>query len=376
MLLLAIGALFGCSSDAIDADADAEPSEPEPVELQPVALQEVFRAEASVPLSATALAWNAAVSGELWVTLRQFPSGKPCTNAVKTGCSALQGVAAVVADATSDAPEAVLKEDGNSWHFMRMPTAIAWGEGELFASCGEARTDNFEDDEVPYAGPVLWSSSPEIFGVEPLPSQNGTHLDMLHATPWCMGIAHEAKNAYWAVNGDASSLDRYDFHMPHQIGGEDHQDGEVHRYAKGEFSRVEGVPSHAAYDAATGLVYLADTGNSRVLVMDPSTATPGGPIATYEPLHASGEMVGATVEDFVPEGSLEQPSGLVLHDGELIVTDHATSQVHVYSLASRKLVASYDTELPSGSLAGVSVGPDDKIYLTDMQRGCVYRFER
>ena len=62
---------------------------------------------------------------------------------------------------------------------MRRPSAIAWGDEQLFSTCGEALTDNYEDDATPYAGPALWSSDPSIFGVEPLPEQNGTHLDLL-----------------------------------------------------------------------------------------------------------------------------------------------------------------------------------------------------
>ncbi len=342
--------------------------------LETVGLFEVFIPQTRVKLSATALAFNRAVPGELWVALRQFPSGKPCTEADDSGCAALPGVMAVVTEATSSAPQAELKEDGNSWHFMRRPTAMAWGDGPLFASCGEAYTDNFEDIPVPYAGPVLWSSDPTIFGVEPTAGQNGTHLDMLHETPYCMGIAWERDNAYWAVNGDAGSLDRYDFHAPHQIGGEDHADGEVYRYAKGEFLRVPEVPSHAAWDTARQLVYLADTGHGRIISVDPSTATRVGDIATYEELHGSGEMGGATVTELVPAGALEQPSGLYFANDRLFVTDNATSRIHVFDTSGNEL-ESLDTGLPAGSLAGITLGPDEKIYFTDMLTGRVHAVE-
>ncbi len=372
-LLLSAIALVGCSSQAL-GERDGDELGDVPVQPRLVELSVVYEPTARVPLSATALAFSAVAPDELWVTLRQFPSGKPCTTTDQSGCDALRGLAAIVSDATSTEPTATLKEDGNSWHFMRLPTAIAWGEGELMATCGEARTDNFEDEDVPFAGPVLWSSSPEIFGVEPLPGQNGTHLDMLHETPFCMGIAHEAGSAYWAVNGDAGSLDRYDFHAPHQIGGEDHEDGEVHRYAKGEYLRVPGVPSHAAFDS--GYVYLADTGHGRVLRVDPSTARAGGSIATYEPLHASGEMVGAEVLELVAPGKLELPSGLVVAGAELFVTDNASSRVYVFALQSGVVTHVYDTALAAGSLAGLAIGPDGRVYLTDLLTGTVYRFER
>lgn len=376
--LLTVFGSLGCSSASIDDDGQTDTPTAMPADyglgdgtLSSVELQEIYRPTARVPLSATALAWNAAVPGELWVTLRQFPSGKPCTETNSTGCAALQGLAAVISGADV-APAAELKEDGNSWHFMRRPSAIAWGDGKLFSTCGESLTDNYEDDSVPYAGPVLWSSSPQIFGVEPNAGQNGTHLDMLHETPYCMGIAHEAGNAYWAFNGNVGSLDRYDFHAPHPIGGEDHADGEVYRYVLGELLRTPEVPSHLAYDAKRKLVYVADTGHGRVLAVDPSTASLGGAIDVYEELQGSGEMVGATVTELVPAGALQAPSGIALVADVLYVTDNATSVIHAFD-TSGKALASLDTALPAGTLSGIAVGPDKKLYFTDLLTGIVRR---
>jgi len=361
----------GCSSEPLEGARGTEPPATEPLSLT-----SLYVPMESVPLSATSLAFNEAVEGELWVALRQFPSGRPCNqeNSDEAACRALRGAMAVVTNATADAPSAVIKRDGNAFHFMRRPTQLAWGEGLLFASCGEALTDNFEDDATPYAGPVLWSSDPAIFGVRPTAEQNGTHLDMLHETPFCMGIAHESGNAYWVFNGDAGALDRVDFHTPHQIGGEDHSDGEVHRYATGQLLRVPEVPSHLAYDERRKLVYVADTGHSRVLAVDPSTAQPGGPITVYEVLQSSGMMDGARVIELVPPGLLQRPSGLALANEMLYVTDNANSTIHVFD-TSGKLLRVLDTGLPGGSLAGVTVGPDSKLYLTDLLTGAVYRAE-
>lgn len=355
-------------------DPDPEPPRLGDGTLDSVTLNELFRPATARPVHATALAFNRSAAGELWITLRQPPSGLPCTSMDDRGCSALPGAVAILSNATADAPaDAVLKEDGNSWHFMRRPTAIAWGEGELFATCGEARTDNYEDEATPYAGPVLWSSDPAIFGVEPRADQNGTHLDMLHETPYCMGIAHESGNAFWTFNGDAGSLDRYDFHTPHPIGGEDHADGEVFRYIAGELARMPEVPSHLAYDAERGVVYVADTGHARVLSVDPKGATRGGKITVYEALHDSGEMLGAEVTELAP-GTFEQPSGLALSGRTLYVTDTATSRIHAVSLSGEPL-ESLDTGLPAGSLGGITLGPDDKLYFTDLSTGAVWRID-
>jgi hypothetical protein len=368
--------LAGCASDSLDEnepDPDAVPTGGTS-STKPVSLTQVYAPSARVPLSATSLAFNQASDGELWVALRQFPSGLPCTMADDRGCAALPGVMAVVRDATGAAPHGTIEQDGNAWHFMRRPTALAWGDGLLFASCGEALTDNYEDVNIPYAGPALWSSDLSIFGVKPEADQNGTHLDMLHETPYCMGIAHEAGNAFWAFNGDAGSLDRVDFHAPHQIGGEDHSDGEVHRYVAGQLLREPEVPSHLAYDAESGLVYAADTGHDRVVSVDPSSATPSGDIDVWEMLQASGAMEGATVREIVPPGVLQKPSGLALANGHLYVTDNATSRIVVFDTDGR-LEKIYDTALPPGSLAGVTLGPDGNLYLGDLKTGAVQRVE-
>jgi hypothetical protein len=372
-LLLGSACCVGCSSQPIDDGPSAPPEAPPP---ETMALEQVYAPKAKVPLSATSLAFNATVDDELWVTLRQFPTGLACnkTNTDVAACSALQGAVAVVSKATGESPSAVIKQDGNSLHFMRRPTQLAWGEGLLFASCGEALTDNFEDVDIPYAGPVLWSSDPEIFGVKPKADQNGTHLDMLHETPYCMGIAHESGNAYFAFNGDAGALDRVDFHAPHQIGGEDHADGEVHRYVTGELLRVPEVPSHLAYDEERGLVYVADTGHGRVISVDPSTATPDGTIDVYEVLQASGRMKGTRVVELVPAGLLQKPSGLAFANDTLYVTDNATSLIYLLDV-SGKILSVVDTKLPAGSLSGIVVGPDQKLYLGDLLTGAVHRLE-
>jgi hypothetical protein len=380
--LLCAALLLGCSSQAIEASdetsggaAGANAAGGMAAVSQSVTLVDVYTPKLKVKVSATALAFNPTIEGELWVSLRQFPSGEPCTLDVDTGCAALPGVMAVLTDATSAAPVGVVKEDGNSWHFMRRPTAIAWGDGRVFASCGEALTDNYEDDDTPYAGPALWSSDPAIFGVDPLPTQNGTHLDMLHETPYCMGLAHESGNAFWAFNGLAGSLDRVDFHAPHAIGGEDHDDGEVHRYVAGQLLREPEVPSHLAYDRARKLVYVADTGHGRVLSVDPSTSVPGDDIVVYEKLNGgSGFMDGASVKTLVPQGVLQKPSGLTLVDDVLYVTDNASSRIHSFDMAG-KLLQSLDTGLPAGALAGIAMGPDATLYVTNLLTGGVHRVE-
>jgi hypothetical protein len=169
------------------------------------------------------------------VTLREPYEGLPCTEEVKQGCAALEGRVSIVDGAGGPTPIATVKTDPNSWHFLRRPTSIAFGAGQLFATCGEFRTGNYDDATVDYMGPTLWTSDPAIFALEqPVPPDgsfepNGSHIDMLHETPFCMGIAHDHNNAYFTFNGKLGSIDRYDFKAPHPPGGDNHLDGELLR---------------------------------------------------------------------------------------------------------------------------------------------------
>ena len=92
---LCASTLLGCSSKSLSSSDETAPA---PV---PVDLTLVYTPTAKVPFSATALAFNPTIDGELWVSLRQFPSGMACTLTDSSGCDALPGVMAVISDATS-----------------------------------------------------------------------------------------------------------------------------------------------------------------------------------------------------------------------------------------------------------------------------------
>jgi len=314
---------------------------------------------------------------ELWVVNRRYEVDGICTSNNMDGarCGSLPGFVTLIFDPGTPEQRHQILEDGNSWHFMRRPPAMAMGALDTWATCAEASTGNFEDNAVLYVGPTLWSSDLAIFAQWPGPGLNGSHLDMLHASPWCSGIAHERDNVYWVFNGHIGSLDRYDFNEPHEPGGADHSDGEIFRYVEGQLSRVANVPGHMQYNHDDDHLYVVDPGNQRIVKLDALGGFYDGPFfPVYEPLQAYGQMAGVDLEEVVPAGRLEAPSGLVLHDGLLFVSDQATSRFHAFDLEGNE-VRSLDTEFPPGTLAGMTMGRDDKIYFTDMLTGHVYRID-
>jgi hypothetical protein len=377
LLALAL-ALVGCGSEDTGSQTTDPPgpAKPAPSGVEPFASAELVSLFTPPSAwSATALAFDPTRMGELWVVLRQPPNARPCNSppADQRGCTALLGEIALVKQAGS-APAMTIRRDGNAWHFMRRPTSIAFGDGGLLGTCGESRTDNYDDETIDFAGPVLWSSDQTIFGVKPLPEQNGTHIDMLHETPFCMGIAHESANAYFTFNGKLGAIDAYDFMQPHIVGGEDHSDGQVRRFVEGQLLRVPEVPSHLALDETERKLYIADTGHHRVVRLDIDSGTRGSDIPALDPIDVHFAVDGATLEEVVAPGTIATPSGVALADDRLLVTDNATGRIYWFDHDGTAL-GSFDTGLPPGSLSGIAVGPDDKIYLSDLVTGNAYRVE-
>jgi hypothetical protein len=374
---------LACSSDPQASTTDEPPGEPTAAALgvasllgaggsSPPTYTLIYDATAAddvLPFYPTALAFNPAVDGDLWITLRQPLTEYPCDQGDTSGCPWLLGRVAIVHAAPAapeSAPNVEIKQDANAWHFMRRPTSLSFNADDTFATCAEARTSNYEDVDIPYNGPVLWSADPAIFGAPPPPNSptGSTHIDMLHESPYCMGIAHERDNVYWAFNGDAGSLDRYDFHQPHEPGGDDHSDGELERYATGKVLRVPEVPSHLAFDPGSRLLYVADSGNGRVVALDTTSGKPGADVVIYEPIRTHYAMDDAKLTEVVKAGRLRVPSGLTLYEGVVFVTDALTSRIVAFDTFGHTL-ASLATDLPPGSLGGITIGPDGRAYVAD-----------
>jgi hypothetical protein len=308
--------------------------------LAHVVLQELANAdhELSVPRD---LEFNPEVPGELWVVNREDDS------------------ATLFWDLGTDKQRHQHFASFGNEHWLAQPTAIAFGDPGMVATAHESDGDVPDgQDPTQWMGPTLWPTDLEIFDG----GQMG-HLDMVHDSAFMGGIAWQEYNTYWVHDGYSQTLVSYAFNEPHEPGGTDHFDAQMHHYAQGEVGYVEDTPAHLVYDHETALLYFADPYHNRVGVLDTTTGTVTDGDDGRE---ASFEVVDAAVSTLIDGEAfgLSRPSGLERHDGLFFVTDNALGLVLAFD-ADGALVDWLDTELPAGALGGMTFDDEGRLYLVD-----------
>lgn len=345
--------------DAAAPDADAIPRNGigvlgyESHSIDQVELLEIGREGLRVP---RALAFNPQGDGELWVVNRADDS---TVTYFKVGTAEQTQVKII---------------DPFAEHFMEEPSSIAFGAPGTFATCQESR-NTYNNRVAPndFMGPALWSSDMDVYGksnpeaVDFLGFDLGSHLDMLHESPNCMGIAWEKDNVYWTFDGMSGSISRYDFQADHGVGFDDHSDGIIARYVAGQVSRVENVPSHMQLDHETGLLYVADTGNARIAVLDTASGLRGNNLPSKEPGVQHYSMDSAIFNTLVDSagGELIHPSGLAILGELVFVTDNANGRISAFDKETGARVDWLDTGFPERSLMGLTFDAQGRMYLVD-----------
>ena len=256
--------------------------------------------------------------------------------------------------------ETLMREDGNAWHFMSLPTGIAFAENGFFATSPGVLDANHSGGT--FTGPTLWTSDPDIYA---RPSGgNGSHMDMLHGSPYSMGIAHERDNVYWVFDGYNNHPARYDFVEDHGPGADDHSDGRIQRFAEIEVNRDGDIPSHLVIDKSTGWLYMCDVGNDRVLRLNTNTGTVKQALdETNEELAEHSEMEGLEWEVLIDSG-LEQPCGIEVIGNRLLVGDYATGDIAIYAI-DNNFEELGRIQTGNAGLTGLKVGPEGRIWFTN-----------
>lgn len=272
-------------------------------------------------------------------------------------------------------PGTAQQKHGNSkgsgaQHFLAQPAALAFSDNGNFATVHE--TDQATQPSTPatFMGPTLWSSDLTLFD-----GGFAGHHDMLHNSPLAMGIAWERENTFWVFDGYHAAITRYAFNADHGPGGSDHSDGDVARYVEGEVARVANVPSHLAFDAATGLVWVADTGNNRIATLDAKSGTKGSAISPNYDRGPQYKMTGARLKTVVdgPAVGLQKPSGIALRDGLVFVSDNGTGRIWAFDPKTGAAVDWLDTGVGPDALAGIAFDGAGRLYFVDMAADRVLR---
>jgi hypothetical protein len=269
----------------------------------------------------------------------------------------------------------LLKQDGNAWHFMSLPTGIAFGENYNFATSPGVYDANHQGSGTPFTGPTLWSSDLAIYA-EPS-GGNGSHLDMLHVSPYSQGIAHEKDNVYWVVDGYSNDIVRYDFVDDHGPGNSYHGDAIIRRYNDVNIAKDpnDHIVSHSVLDKATGWLYIVDHGNDRILRLDVNTGTIGGTpsFGPFEGIVEYSYVTGYTWEEIVNTGLVE-PSGIAHIDDRLLVTDHSNGDIIVYDVNNNfNEIGRIQTGAPG--IMGIEIGPEGHIWYVNASTSEVVRLD-
>ena len=262
------------------------------------------------------------------------------------------------------------RKDRYANHFMEEVSSFAFGDRTFkntmtFATCQESR-NTYDNAHQPndFMGPTLWPADLAIFAKAHQNDQlGGSHIDMNHQSPLCMGIAHQADNKYWVFDGKNKNLVYYDFQKDHDTGRDDHSDCIIRRYNEVGLTRVDGVPGHMIFDSAKKWLYIADTGGKRIIRVDVTTGEFSRRLrATNEPLEEYSEYKNLVQEVFAGTG-LTQPSGIAIADSKLFVSDHATGEIIAYDLDTKAEVERISAGAPG--IMGITIGPDNLLWVVN-----------
>lgn len=301
------------------------------------------------------------------------PTPAPSLWVVNKKTEASGGSTVTYFDAGLPTQDAQLKKDQNSWHFMSLPTGIAFSYNGNFATSPGVLDANHQNGASHFTGPALWTSDWSVYA-EPS-GGNGSHLDMLHQSPFSMGIEWEEENVFWVNDGYNQNIVRYDFGEDHGPGNDDHSDGIVHRYTEIQLDRIDDhIANHLALDRESGLLYIVDNGNKRVLRLDIHSGTPTSDLTPYaEPLHEYKAVTGADWSVYID--SLDKPSGIAVIGDYLLVSDYGTGEIIFYDRSSDEGVELGRFDTGPGGIMGIEIGPDGKIWYVNTTQNRLYQLD-
>ena len=285
------------------------------------------------------------------------------------------GSTVTIYDAGDAGQTSLWKRDGNAWHFMSLPTGIAFSQNGNWANSPGVFDANHNGGAA-FTGPALWSSDMSIYA-EPS-GGNGSHLDMLHVSPNSQGIAAEVDNVFWVFDGYTDDIVRYDFVEDHGPGNSYHGDAIIRRYSDDVvfMDPSEEAVSHLVLDDAQQWLYVVDNGNQRVIRIDITTGSNIGGAPNYpgnEPVAEYSEYTGYTQENVVT--GLSRPAGIDVIDNRMIVSEYQSGEIIIYDISTMPAIELERISTGLNSVQGIKIGPSGRIWFVDQNSNGVYKLE-
>jgi hypothetical protein len=258
---------------------------------------------------------------------------------------------------------------------MSLPTGIAFSQNGNWANSPGVYDANHNGGSA-FTGPALWSSDMTVYAQ---PSGgNGSHLDMLHQSPECQGIAAEKDNVFWVFDGYTSDIVRYDFAEDHGPGADFHGDAIIRRYSDDAVAKDpnDQIVSHLVLDENAQWLYTVDHGNQRVIRLDINTGSDQGGAPNYpqtETVIEYSEYTGYTQETVIT--GLDKPAGIDVIDDRMIISEYQTGEIVIYDISTLPAVEIERISTGYTSVQGIKIGPSGKIWFVDYNSNGVYRIE-
>ena len=308
---------------------------------------------ASRILKPTDLDFNPTRKGELWIT--------------NEGTDNTGGTTVRIPNIAAENYEYDYRKDGNSWHFMAFPTALAFSENGDWATSSGILDANRQGGS--FAGPALWSGDLDIYA---RPSGgNGSHLDMLHGSPYSMGIASENDNAYWVFDGYNKHICRYDFGGDHGPGNADHDDGVIQRFTNISVKKNGTVPSHMVMNDDRTILYAIDGGNNRVLEIDVNSANRLRSLGLINEQLADHSEWNADFEVIASDENFNY-CGMAINGNRLFVGDFDNGNIRCIDLNTKEELGRIETGVEG--MTGLAVY-DNQLYFVSYATNSLYKIE-
>ncbi len=285
------------------------------------------------------------------------------------------GTVVIVYNAGTSTQWTEYRHDSHAGHFMMNASGIAMAANGNFGTSADIRNTAGNTTST-FMGPALWDSDTALFARinqnnwienEPL----GSHLDMLHESPFTMGIAADTGNVYWVFDGFNKAIYRYDFQDPHGYGEDDHSNGIVREFAV-PVKRVASLPSHLVLDESTGWLYAVDNGNNRILRVQTRSGEVTDELFTQNELLVEYSLVeGVKVETL--DSGLTKLCGIDYFQGRLIVSANSTGVIRIYDVTVNPPEYLGSVNTGEAGIMGVKVGPDSAIWYVNKTKNKVVR---